>query len=99
MELGLDCLFTPTTLNLIHTLLSIMVVVSLNNFLSYVFEEDVLCYSKKSYKKHLDFEFVKDANSKQLEAYWLTRKGKINKKQKRFLKRLTKKESEYNEHE
>ena len=94
--MDLECLFTPTTLNLINTMLAIMVVVSLNNFLTYLFEDEPLYFSKKTYKKYLDLNVIKDANSQQLEAFWLTRKGKLNKKQRRFLKRLSRKEKEVN---
>ena len=96
MDVNLDCIFTPYTINLIHTLLALMTIVSLNNLLSYVFEDDIICFSKKTQKKYLDFNYVKDANSEQLEAFWLTRKGKINKKQRRFLERMKKKELEFN---
>jgi beta-lactamase class D len=97
MDLNLDCLFTQCSINLIQTLLAIMTVVSLNNFLSYVFEDDIICFSKKTQKKFLDLNYIKDANSEQLEAFWLTKKGKINKKQRRFLERMRKKETQFNE--
>lgn len=93
----MEALFNPTTINLINTLLAIMIVISLNNFISYVFEDDVLCFSKKGKKKYLDFNYIKDANSDQLEAFWLTKKGKINKKQRRFLKRIRQKQQQFND--
>jgi hypothetical protein len=83
----LNSIFTESTVTGINLFIAFLLIFSLTNFFNYIF------YNQNDYdtsfkKKYIEFSFIKDCTPDQLEAYWLSKKGKLRRKQRRFLARI-----------
>lgn len=67
----------------------LLISISFANLVCYLFYKPT---NKSFDKKYQDFCFIKNATTDQLEAFWLTKKGKLSRKQRRYLSRLRNKE-------
>ena len=82
----LNNIFTQSTVTGINLFIAFLLVCSFVNYLNYVLNN--YYYDKSFDKKYIEFNFIKDCTPDQLEAYWLSKKGKLRRKQRRFLARI-----------
>ncbi len=88
--MDLSTLFNPHVISGVNIIIAFMLCTSLTTLFQYLFYEGHNFSSNKNKDQQmlLEYSFMKDATPDQLEAFWLSRKGKLTKKQRRYLSRL-----------
>jgi len=83
--MSVEELFTENFFNGFNFLIAFFLVFSLTNYFTYILNES------DSFKKNrIYYKFIQEATPDKLEAFWLSKKSKLSRKQKRYLERIRK---------